>query len=484
MRAYLAGSLVDDVGVAVSGWASRLLFLALFTDQRERAKLMIPSLLCFLVGTIVAGPLADWMAHATERHLARWRWRVVVWGRVVETVALALLIRGVAGKPTLASVAPYVLVSAFMKTTMLPTRNAFHVDLLQREEPQVDANGHPEKDERGNPRMLKTHLLAFDSTTSFLKAGSLLAGLLLGAKIMAMASGRYVPLFAIDVGTNLVFIAFVFFGCHPDKRPADVRLRDLFRDPEPVPALAARASNARRSIVVEGLREVATSFREATAFLFQREQRPLLLLLAGSLLFEWIYEFYDAGMIVKQVLHGSDEQFRHIDIAWTLVSLGVAALTPLLLRWVSSLAKMFVVLMTIDGAVIALTGHACGLGAVALVPAAFLLGTDRALTGASNLLVGLGQNSASSPAIRGRIAAFYAFVAILGDIGAEAASTAMSDRWGTGGMLVRIGIGQVVVLALLTLLGGRAFWRWGLRTRDDVGTASAHDASLQQRTPT
>ncbi|HEX7667396.1 MAG TPA: hypothetical protein VF407_22850 [Polyangiaceae bacterium] len=464
LRAYLSGSLVDDVGVAISGWASRLLFVALFTDQRERAKLMIPSLVCFLLGTIVAGPLADWMAHASKRHLARWRWRVVVWGRLVETAALGLLIHGVADAPTLASVAPYVLVSAFMKTTMRPTRNAFHVDLLSKERPQVDDHGVPLQDERGEPRMLKTHLLAFDSLTSFLKASALLGGLLLGAKIMGAAHGRYVPLFLADVGTNLVFVAFVFFGCHPDKSAKEVRFADLLRDPEPVPPLASRARSTQRSIVLEGLREVVTSFREAMRFLAREDQRPLLILLAGSLLFEWIVEFYDGGMIVKQVLGGTDEQYRHVDIGWTLTGLAVAFLTPALQRFVSSLGKLFVVVMTIDGFVIALAGHTCSLGPGAILPVAILIGTDHALTGASTMLVELGQNSASSPALRGRIAAFYATVAILGDIGAEGASTAMSERWGTGGMLLRIGLGQVAIVALLVLIGGRAFWRYGLRT--------------------
>src|SRR5277367_1881394 len=79
LRIYVLGSVVDDVGVAVSGWAGRLMMVALFTDQHQRAKLIVPSLAFFLLGTLVAGPLADWVARGTEAQLARWRWKVVVW---------------------------------------------------------------------------------------------------------------------------------------------------------------------------------------------------------------------------------------------------------------------------------------------------------------------------------------------------------------------------------------------------------------------
>jgi hypothetical protein len=311
--------------------------------------------------------------------------------------------------------------------------------------------------------MYKTHLLSFDAMIAFLSSASLLGGLLLGGKILAWASGHYEPLFLIDVGTNLVFIAFVFFGCHPDRAASKVRAVDLVRDPDPPPPLAARADAARRNIVVEALKEVVTSFREAGRFLAQRDQRPLLTLLLGSLLFEWIYECYDGGMIVKQVLHGTDEQFRHIEIGWTCATNVVMALLPILARSVSSIAKIFVLAMVLDGVVIALTGLATGFGAVALVPVALLLGTDRSLTNAASTLVGVAQNSASSPAIRGRIAALYAFVAILGDIGAEYAAGEMSDRYAIGGMMFFIGLGQVAIIGVLTLIGGRRFWSYGLR---------------------
>jgi hypothetical protein len=38
----------------------------------------------------------------------------------------------------------------------------------------------------------------------------------------------------------------------------------------------------------------------------------------------------------------------------------------------------------------------------------------------------------------------------------------MSDRYGIPGMLVRIGIGQAVII-VLTIVGGRALWSFGLR---------------------
>ncbi len=51
MRRYLVASLVDDLGVAATAWASTLIMANLLTDQRQRAKVMVPMLLCFLVGT-------------------------------------------------------------------------------------------------------------------------------------------------------------------------------------------------------------------------------------------------------------------------------------------------------------------------------------------------------------------------------------------------------------------------------------------------
>ncbi len=90
-RAYLAGALIDDVGIAVSAWAGTLMMTDLAVTQQARATFMVPTLLCFLVGTLVSGPLADWMSRASAARLAEWRWKVVLAGRAVETALLALM---------------------------------------------------------------------------------------------------------------------------------------------------------------------------------------------------------------------------------------------------------------------------------------------------------------------------------------------------------------------------------------------------------
>ena len=58
-------------------------------------------------------------------------------------------------------------------------------------------------DRRGRPRRWVFRLLSFRSMTAFTFSG------LLGGRILAAVHGSYVPLFVIDVLTNLGFIAFI-----------------------------------------------------------------------------------------------------------------------------------------------------------------------------------------------------------------------------------------------------------------------------------
>jgi hypothetical protein len=245
-----------------------------------------------------------------------------------------------------------------------------------------------------------------------------------------------------------------------------VRLSELLRDPEPLPPLSVRAARAKQAFLVEASKEVYSSFRDAARFLARADQRPLLILLFGALMVEWITEFYDAGMVVRQTLHLGDEAQRRIELAWNCAWMIGAALLPVLARWVGSLGKLFALTMLVDGVVIAAVGGFSGAGA--LVPVALLLGADHVLSTASSELAELAQNSASSAALRGRLAAFFAFVAIVGDIFAEVVSTALSEAYGVGGMLLRTGIAQIVILGALTLLGGRRFWAFGLRVEGAV----------------
>ena len=85
LRAFALASFFDDIGVAASTWASTLLVTNLLTDQATRARLMLPTLVCFLVGSLISGPLADW---ADQASLARFRYQLVIAARLAETVML------------------------------------------------------------------------------------------------------------------------------------------------------------------------------------------------------------------------------------------------------------------------------------------------------------------------------------------------------------------------------------------------------------
>ncbi len=472
LRPYLAGCVVDDIGIAVSAWGITLLQTNLFTDQRERAKLMLPTLVCFLVGTLVAGPLADWAHHGSPAMLARWRWRLVLGARIVETIALSAVIVAIAGgQPTLARVLPYFLLSAFVKTALRPTRIAFQVDLLRKEELQVDAQGAPVLDETGTPRPYKVHLLTLTALPTLLRSASSLAGLLLGGIILSRVHGSYTALFIADVVTNLGFIACVFFGCHPERRAREVRPRDLLRDPE-AGAASVRARARGRSPFVAGLRQLASDLVEVARFLRGRAQRPLCWLLFGVLLTEWVNEFYDGRMIVRHTLHGSDDAIRYGELVWSASAMLIVATIPALARRTASLGKIFLVTMLVDGAVMAMAGRTCAAGVTsAIVPFASLIALDRGLTETVSALGELAQNSASSAALRGRIAAAFGFVAIVGDLFAEGASTALSEAVGIPGMLLRIGLLQVALMLLVAALGGRRLWTFGIRSIQASGGA-------------
>lgn len=465
LRGYLAAALVDDVGIAVTAWAMALLATGLFTDQRERAKLMLPTLVCFLAGTVVAGPLADWFASSSAAQLAHWRWRVVVWARAVETVFLTVLVVAIAGgAPSIGRVLPYMMVSAFMKTALRPTRQCFEVDLLRREETQLGADGRTLLDERGAARRYKTHLLSFGALTWGLRSAAALAGLVVGGHILAAVHGVYWPLFAFDVATNIGFIAVLALRCHPSLEPKEIGLSHLFGA---LPTAAGELGDTLKGerLAPGVLRRFGESLRDGARFLARRDQRPLVALLAGCWLVEVVTEAYDGKMIVRHVLGGSDTALRHAEIGWQLVAvLGTLAL-PALTRKVGSLGKIFLITMVVDGAVIALAGRFAHLGvAGAVLPFASLLAVDKSLTLVSSTLAELAQNSASSAALRGRIAAFYAFVVLVGDMGAEIVATAVSEAIGIPAMLVRIGLVQVGLVLLIALAGGRELWRFGLRT--------------------
>jgi hypothetical protein len=449
-RAYLVGALIDDVGIAVSAWATTLMKTNLVATQQARATLMLPTLVCFLLGTLISGPLADWMARSSAARLAHWRWKVVLAGRLVETGILAFLVASLAsGPPTVARILPYVMVSAFMKTGLRATRVAFSVDLLSEESPSRDRNGAPLKDERGDPLRYKTHLVTFSSVTSLLSTLAILAGLLLGGVVMERAGGRTWNLFAFDVLTNLGFIAALYFGCKP---------------PPDAASASASIETATLTAAPEGrLRHFGRSFADGFRFLAQPAQRPLVALLAGAWLVEIITESYNSEMVIKHVLHGSDDSVRYAALAGSAVAALGALLLPLIVHRVGSLGKIFLVAMFVDGLVIAVAGKIAGAGAAtAVVPFAAVLCFDQSLTLVSGTMAEVAQNSVSSAAMRGRIAGTYTIFVILGDMVSEALAAVAEEKWGIPGLIVRAGLLQVVLVSMIALAGGRRLWSFGL----------------------
>lgn len=455
-RGYVIASLVDDVGVAASAWASALLMTNLATTQQARASLMLPALLCFLIGTLVAGPIADWRAGAAPIDLARYRWKVVLIGRAIETALLGLLVVLLAsGPPTIATVLPYVMTSAFMKTALRATRIAFSVDLLGVEHVAHDAQGKALSDERGQPLLRKTHLMSFSTLVSAISTLALLIGLLLGDVVMERVEGRSYLLFAFDVLTNIGFIALLYLLCRPTE------------------ADGGGAAVAPEGPRLTGLRHVWDAFSGGFRFLRQPAQRPLVALLGGAFLVEIITESYDGKMVIKHILEGSDEQLRHAEITWTVVSIVGALLLPSLLRRGPALGKVFLGTMLLDGLVIALAGTVAARGgAASVLPFVGVVALDKSLTLTSTTITELAQNSVSSSAMRGRIAGAYAIVVIVGDMLVEGLAAAGEESWGIPGVIQRAGLFQVVAMLGLVLLGGRGLLAFRLDERSS-GPADA-----------
>lgn len=448
-RGYLIASLVDDVGVAASAWASALLMTDLATTQKARATLMLPALLCFLIGTLIAGPLADWRADESPGALARFRWRVVLIGRAIETALLGVLCAALAsGPPTIASVLPYVATSAFMKTALRPTRIAFTVDLLEAEHVAHDASGKVLDDERGQPLLRKTHLVSMSTLGSAISTVAVLIGLLLGDRVMAQVGGKTWLLFAFDVLTNVGYLALVYALCRPRLHVGATPL----------------------GVPMKGLRHVWDAFSGGFRFLARREQRPLCALLGGSFLVEIITESYDGKMVIKHVLGGVDDDVRHAEIGWTLVGIAGALLLPSLLRRGTALGKLFLATMLADGAVIAVAGALAGRPG-AVLPFASVVALDKSLTLTSTTITDLAQNSVSSPAVRGRIAAAFAIVVIVGDMLVEGLASVGEELWGVPGVIVRAGLFQIGAMGLLTWIGGRGLLSFRLAEPASEATA-------------
>jgi hypothetical protein len=437
----------------------------LFVTQRARATLMLPTLCCFLLGAVISGPLADWRARAPRHALPRWRWRIVLWGRGMETAGLAGLALALAlAPPTLGLVLPYAMVSAFMKTALRSTRIAFSVDLLERTSESgahVDRSGRHSPsgadaehlDERGRPLVQKIHLGTLTAGTALTLALAHLAALLVGGQVLAIVGQAVWWLFLADVITNVAFGVLVWRYCAP---PVAADAAEL----EP------RQQRARSSSPTGAGSVIARFFQshaEGLQFLAAPAQQPLLALLAGSFLVEVITEAYDDGMIVKHVLGGSDDALRYAELGSSLVALVTSALLPMVLRRLASIGRIFCVTMSLD----ALCISSAGLIAAAREPAAIapfmaVLALDQTLTRASTSLTEVAQNSLSSAGLRGRIAGTYALIVIVGDMASQGLAVAAEERWGIPGLLCRAGLLQLMLVVAIIAWSRRALWRFGL----------------------
>jgi len=140
---------------------------------------------------------------------------------------------------------------------------------------------------------------------------------------------------------------------------------------------------------------------------------------------------------------------------------------------VGSIGRIFLVTMLLDGLAIMLAGRVCGAEAPgAVLPFTAILAIDHSLTLATTSLTELAQNSASSAAMRGRIAGTYAFFVIVGDMVTEGLATTVSEAIGIPAMLVRVGALQIVVVVALALWGGRRLFRFGVKDAPAVAVAA------------
>jgi hypothetical protein len=425
-RRFLVANSIDDVGVAVSVWAMAMMMTDLMHDQRERAKLVVPVLLVMVVGTLAAGPLADFARRWSAALLPRWRRNVLLVARGVETIALASVVAVIASGPvTIARILPYALVSGFLKTALRPTRIALAVDLLDHEETEEGV------DERGRPRRRKTFLPTFAALTSQLSSGAVLLGLLAGGKMMALAHGRVWTLLAFDVLTNVAFLAIL----------ATV----------PVPASASTTA----SVTPE--RRARRRF-ELVRFLASRSQRPLVALLLGAWMIEFVNELYDGKMIVRHMLGGSADAVRWSEISWNLAAVAALAALPAILARVR-LGVAFTAAMVADGVVIIVAGAFASRGSLsggeAIAPFALAIAADRALTAVAATLVDVAQASATSTQMRGRLAGAWQLWVIVTCIFAEGAATAAADSWGIGVMMRVAGLAQIAAIAGLAVFAMR-----------------------------
>ncbi len=409
-RAYLGGCLVDDLGIAVSLWATQLIQTDLMTDQHARAAMALPALVAMFLGSLASGWLADGRGRAvrSSAELLRRRFRVLAIGRVIETIVLAAIVVLLATGPiTIGRILPFIVVSGFMKTALRPTRLAYAADVLRDE----------------------AHFPALSTWTSQARTVSVLAGLLAGGVLMRAVAGRAWILFAFDVVTNLAFL--VGLATATRRRVA------LGGAPVHAPAVAARPGGT-------------------GPFRFLLGAPLLVCVIGGSWLMEMVAELYDGRMIVRHVLDSSAETVRVMEIGMTVFSLALVASVPWLLRRMSP-ERLFAGALFVDALIMILGGRLAVLHLVA--PFVLVLSVDSGLTSVAGVASDVVVVRDTPVHLRGRVQGMYQLVVLVSAMIAEGVATAAADAYGIPWLVSAAGVVQGVValgLAIAFALRSRA----------------------------
>lgn len=437
-RAYLLASFIDDLGIAASLWASQLVMTRLYTDQGVRASVMTPMLACLLVGTLLGAPLADSYVRFPWR-VAMQRWRISLVIRILETIALTYLtITIAAGRPTIASILPYVLVSSVLKALMRPTRQAFEVDLLRVRKFSAPIEGHEVPDNRRKP--LIVHLPSFLSFKELSGTLAGLGGLAAGGLLVALVSGKLWALFAVDVATNMVFVAILFCYCKPAIEAEGDKKSEHNAEFGGVKMGRTRSGTARPLSLIREIRD----------FVLAEESRPILYASFCGWLVAFFSEAYDGKMIVKHIMQGSDNAVRVSELLWQSIGAAALLMLPALSRRVSFSTSMLVVFAAVDGVVFLLAGSVAAQQLADRIPVFVgLLALDGFFVVACGWMVILIQAQYAPVQLRGRIMGIYIFVVLLGNLMMQQIATFVARAVTIPRMMSVFGAVQLIIATLI-----------------------------------
>ncbi len=422
-RAYLGGCIVDDVGIAVSLWATQLVQTDLMTDQHARAAMALPTLVAMLAGTAVAGWLADGRGKVVRaaRELVQRRFRVLAGGRVIETLVLAALVVLMATGPlTIARILPFMVVSGFMKTALRPARLAFGADVLEDE-------------------------ARFPSLSTWIaqaRTASILLGLVVGGVLMRAVAGRAWMLFGFDVITNLAFLIGLALAARRRTASLSVGSSSILAA-APSPALVPSQP---RAPVAAPLAPASPSSVGPFRLLWGA---PLLVaVLFGSWLVEMVAELYDGRMIVRHVMAASADTVRWMEMATTVTSLVLVAAVPWMLRRVRA-ERLFAAALLLDAVVMVVAGRLAALHMVASF--VVVLAVDSGLTSIAGVASDVVTVRETPAHLRGRVQGVFQWIVILSAMAAEGVATVAADAHGIPWLVSTAGVVQGIVALGLTV---------------------------------